>query len=125
MRGSDFIFGCVSLLYYKCHKINTKHGGLYINSTDQIKKKKATLNPKNDDYRCFQHAATGVLNIDKIKKDPQRVPNINFNWEGMNYPSKIEDQNRFEKNNLIIALNVLYIKEKEICPGYISKINLS
>ena len=27
----------------------------------------------------------------------------------------------FEKNNLTIALNILYIKEKEISPAYISK----
>ena len=24
MKGSDFIFDCVHLLYYKCHKINLK-----------------------------------------------------------------------------------------------------
>ena len=29
----------------------------------------------------------------------------------------------FEKNKPIIALDVLYIKEMEICPTYISKIN--
>ena len=28
-----------------------------------------------------------------------------------------------EKNNPIVALNILYIKEKEPCPAYISKIN--
>ena len=27
MRGSDFIFKSVQLLYYKCHKINFKRGG--------------------------------------------------------------------------------------------------
>ena len=27
MRGSDFIFDSVQLLYYKCHKINFKRGG--------------------------------------------------------------------------------------------------
>ena len=27
MRGSDFIFDCVHLLYYECHKINFKRGG--------------------------------------------------------------------------------------------------
>ena len=25
MNGSDFIFDCVHLLYYRCHKINFKH----------------------------------------------------------------------------------------------------
>ena len=29
----------------------------------------------------------------------------------------------FEKNKSTIALNILYIKEKENCPAYISKIN--
>ena len=40
MRGSDFIFDGVSLLYYKCHKIDFKRGGPYIDSPDCIKKKK-------------------------------------------------------------------------------------
>ena len=39
MRRSDFIFDSVELLYYKCHKINFKRGGSYIDSTDWIKKK--------------------------------------------------------------------------------------
>ena len=29
----------------------------------------------------------------------------------------------FEKNNLTIAFNILYTKEKEICPTYTSKNN--
>ena len=29
----------------------------------------------------------------------------------------------FRKNNAAIALNILYIKEKEVCPVYDSKIN--
>ena len=40
-------------------------------------------------------------------------------------PTKIDDWKTFEKNNPTIALNVLYIKEKEICPACISKINLN
>ena len=35
----------------------------------------------------------------------------NYDWEGLNYPSKIEDWKRFEKNNLTVALNVFYIKD--------------
>ena len=40
MKGSDFIFDSVQLLYYKCHKVNSKSGGSYIGSPDWIKKKK-------------------------------------------------------------------------------------
>ena len=70
--------------------------------------------------RCFH---------EKIESHPESVLNIkpfiiNCNWEGINYLSPIEDLKRFEKNSLRIALNVLYIKEKEICPVYISKIKL-
>ena len=37
---------------------------------------------------------TILLNFEENKKDPQRVSNIkqfinNYNWKGMNYPSKI------------------------------------
>ena len=51
-------------------------------------------------------------------------PFINkYYWERINYPSKIDDWKTFEKNNQTIALNISYIKEKEMLPGYISKHN--
>ena len=39
-KGSDFNSDCVYLLYYKCHKINFKRGGSYIDFPDWIKNKK-------------------------------------------------------------------------------------
>ena len=30
MRGSEFVFDCVQLLYYKCHKINFSRDGSYL-----------------------------------------------------------------------------------------------
>ena len=32
------------LLYYKCHKVNFKHSGSYIDSRDWVKYKKGTIN---------------------------------------------------------------------------------
>ena len=46
-----------------------------------------------------------------------------YKWKRIYYPSKIDDWKMSEKNNPIVALNILYIKEKEICPAYLSKIN--
>ena len=37
IKGSDFIFDCVYLLYYKCHKINFKCGESYIDFPDWTK----------------------------------------------------------------------------------------
>ena len=34
MKGTDFIFDSVQLKYYKCHKVNFKHGGSYVDSPD-------------------------------------------------------------------------------------------
>ena len=40
IKGSEFVFDYVHLLYYKCHKINPNRGGSYIDSPDWIKSKK-------------------------------------------------------------------------------------
>ena len=49
MKGNDFNFDSVQLLYFQYHIVNFKHGGSYIDSPGWIKKKKATINPKNED----------------------------------------------------------------------------
>ena len=127
MRQSDFIFDSVQLMYNKCHKVNFKRSGSYIDS-HQIKKKKATINPKNTDDKCFQQATTVPLKYGKIKWNLERISNIKpfinkCNWKRISDPSKIDDWKTFEKNNSTIAINILSIKEKGICPAYISKIN--
>ena len=58
----------------------------------------------------------------------QKVSNIKsflnkYKWKRINYPPKIDDCKTFEKNNLTIALNNMYIKETETYPAYISTIN--
>ena len=68
VKGSNFIFDCVHLLYYKCHKINVNCSGSNTNSPGWIKNKKAGTNPVNDDDKCFQYTATVVLNREVIEK---------------------------------------------------------
>ena len=45
IKGSEFVFDDVHLLYYKCHKININRGGSYAVSSDWIKNKNVTINP--------------------------------------------------------------------------------
>ena len=40
MGCSEFVFNCVQLLHYECHKINLNRGGSYIDPPDPIKTKK-------------------------------------------------------------------------------------
>ena len=58
MRGSGFGFDSVDLLYYKLHEISLNEGGSYTDSPRWLKNKKATMNSKNNDGRCFQYAIT-------------------------------------------------------------------
>ena len=97
-------------------------------SPDWIKNKKATINFKNEDGKCFQYAVTVALNFEEIKWNAERISNnksfINkYNWEEINYPSKIDDWKRFVKNNSTVALNIFYIKGNKILSTYDSKHN--
>ena len=75
-RGSDFEFDGVNLLYYDFNKISLNRGRSYIESPKWIKNKLSAINPKSNDYKCFQYAITVALNHGKINKDPQRVSKI-------------------------------------------------
>ena len=65
IKGSDFIFHSVQLMYCKCHRVNFKRGGSYIDYPDWIKKKKVTINLKNTDDKCFQYTAGVALNCSR------------------------------------------------------------
>ena len=85
MRGSEFEFDGVNFLSYDFNKTRINRGGSYIDSPKWLKYKKSTINLKNNDEKCFQYAITLALNLDKIKKDPQRVSKIEpfiekYNW---------------------------------------------
>ena len=47
IKGSEFVFDYVHLLYCKYHKINPNRSGLYIDSPDLTKNKKITTTPNN------------------------------------------------------------------------------
>ena len=92
MKGLNFEFDGVSFLYYDFNKISLNRGGSFIDSPKWLKDKKSTINPKNNDDKCFQYAVTLALNLDKIKKDPQRMSKIKliidqYNWKDIDFPS--------------------------------------
>ena len=90
MKGSDFIFDCVHLFYYKCYKTNFKRSRSYLDSPDWMKSKKATINPiSKKDNKCFQYAITVALNPEEIGKHPERITKFKsfvnkYNWEEIN-----------------------------------------
>ena len=53
-------------MYYKC-QMYYKPGGSNIDSPDWIRKREATINPRNEDDKYFQYALTVALNHEEIK----------------------------------------------------------
>ena len=123
MNVGDFIFDCIYLLYYKCHKINPNCRVSYIDSPDWIKNKKATINPINkNNNKCFQYSAALALYYKEIGKDSGRIIKLKpfidkYNWERMNYQLKKDDWKKIEKNNRTNTLNILYAKNEKVYPG--------
>ena len=96
-----------------------------------LKDKKSIINPKNNDYKCFQYAVTLALKYDKIDRNSQRISKIKsfieeYNWKDIDFPSTNIDWKKFELNNEI-ALNILYVPHntKKIEIAYKSKHNLT
>ena len=130
MEGSNFVFESVNLLYYSLHKISLNRGGSYIDSPSWIKNKKATINPKSKDNKCFRDATVASLNYERIPNHPERISNLmpfidQYNWKGIEFPSHSKDWKKFEQNNKTIALNILFVpyNTKQIRQTYIPKYN--
>ena len=52
-RGSEFLFNSVDLLHYNLHKTSLNRSGSNIDSPKWLKIKKKTVNPENNDDKCF------------------------------------------------------------------------
>ena len=111
-------------------KIKLKRGKSYIKSPDWIFNKRAAINPKNKDNKCFQYSITVALNHQNIQNHPERISNIKpfigkYNWKDIDFPARIKDWEKFEKNNKEIALNIVYTapNKEKIKLAYKSKYN--
>ena len=72
MKGSKFVFYSVDLLCHELHKISLNRSGSYIDSPKWLKNKKSTINPKNNDDKCFEYALTIALNHQNINKTKKK-----------------------------------------------------
>ena len=96
MKGSEFEFDGVNFLYYDFNKISISRSGSYLDSPKWLKNKKSTINPKNNDYKCFQYAVALALNLDKINNHPERISKIKpfieqYNWSNIDFSSISKD----------------------------------
>ena len=116
LLNSRFVFDEVLYLDTNFHRLNLTRGSSYLPLPDWLVRKKAIINPHNNDEECFNWAVIAVENVGM--QDPQRVSNLrkftnNYDWSGLKFPVAIKNINVFEMNN-DISINVLSVENKDI-----------
>ena len=71
-------------------------GGSYIDSLKWLKNKKVTINPTNNDDKCFQYVVTVALNYQNIKNNSEIISKIKpfidqYDWKEIDFPSYQKD----------------------------------
>ena len=93
LLNSRFVFNEFLYLDVNFHQLNRTRGSSYLPLPDWLARKKAIVNPHNDDKECFKWYVTTAENVEM--KDPQRVSNLrkfkdNYDWSGLEFPVSIK-----------------------------------
>ena len=116
LLNSRFVFDEFLYLDVNFHQLNLMRGSSYLPLPDWLARKKAIVNPHNDDEECFKWSVIAAENIGM--KDPQRVSNLrkfkdNCDWSGLEFPVSIKDIGKSENRNNI-SVNVLAVEGRDI-----------
>ena len=111
LRDSKFVFDSIMHMDISVHRLNLTRGFSYIPLPDWLARKKAIINPKNLDMKCFKWSVIAASKWEEIDRDHQRVRKLRryadeFDWNGMSYPVSTKDISKFETRNRI-GINVL------------------
>ena len=118
LLNSRFRFDEVLFLDINFHQLNLTRGSSYLPLPDWLARKKAIINPQNDDEECFKWAVIAASKWMDIKFNLEGMSNLrkftnNYDWSGLKFPVSTKDISVFEiKNN--ISVNVLAVEGKDI-----------
>ena len=128
MPESGFTLDQIMHLHINFHRLTLTRGISYMRLPEWIARKKAVINPKNNDGQCFKWTAMAALHHEEIKKDHQHISKLQhnkdqYNWNGLEFPLAIQKIGKFERNNPGIAVNVLFNKKGSIYTNCRSELN--
>ena len=129
-EGSGWVFVEIENLTLHTDIWDPLKVGSYIDLPKELRNKKAIINMKNEDDKCFMWCVLRALNpkdrdAERIDKDLKSKEHT-LNMEGIAYPVSLKDINRFEKHNPDISISILgYSKDERIYPLRISKFTKS
>ena len=118
LLNSRFRFDEVLFLDISFHRLNLTRGNSHLPLPDWLARKKAVINPQNEDEECFKWAVIAALEWSNNKFNPERIWNLrkfanSYDWSRLKFPIAIKDINVFEMNN-DISINVLSVENKDI-----------
>ena len=101
-------------------------GSSYLRLPKELVDKKAVLNIKNDDERCFVWSVLAALQPVHRKDHPENGYHYKkyvneLNLDGIEFPMKVSQIAKFERQNTAISVNVFGYEQKELFPVYITK----
>ena len=116
LRDSKFVFNNIMHTDINIHRLNLTRGSSYIPLPDWLAKKKAIINPKNLDMKCFKWSVIAALKWEEIDSNHQRISKLRryedeFDWSGISFPVSTKDISKFETRNRI-GVNVLALNGK-------------
>ena len=116
LLNSRFVFDEFLYLDVNFHQLNLMRGSSYLPLPDWLARKKAIVNPHNNNEECFKWSVITAENVGM--KDPQCVSNLrkfkdNYDWSGLEFPVSIKDIGKFETRNNI-SVNVLAVEGRDI-----------
>ena len=116
-RGSNWVFKEVIKLEIHTTEFNPLKGSSYIDLPKWIKDKKAIINIKNKDDKCFLWCILRYLY--PRDRDQERINDLkkyefSLNTKGITFPMQLKDITKFEKMNPDLpGINVFYLDEKK------------
>ena len=116
LLSSRFVFDEFLYIDINFHQLNLTRGSSYLPLPDWLARKKAIVNPQNNDEECFKRSVIAAEMVGM--KDPQRVSNLmkfkdNYDWSGLEFPVSIKDIGKFANRNNI-SIDVLTVEGRDI-----------
>ena len=111
-----------SIIKFELHTVryNPLRGETWVPLPKELANKKAIINMKNEDNKCFLWCVLRALN--PCEKNPQRIDKKlkekenTLNMDGIEYPVSLKDIDKFENQNPTISITVFGYERKIVYP---------
>lgn len=117
VEGSGFTLSRIISLDIQACSYSPLRGSSYIPTPAKVNSKVAVVNVQNKhDEKCFMWAILSAIHT--VKKNPQRLTHYlqyqnELNFDGICFPVRLQDIDKFTRQNSTISINVYYYDDEE------------